>query len=170
MFKFPPRPWKLGVRVKATAEIRGSQTSWSPPQREAKLSLPLHAESWSHQQPWALFHGCYLPAKWHLPFTSPKAEGCTGRSASMNKTAHSKEKDAFKSVLYYLLLSYRTQRLVWNERTFLWIMLEVLLKSNPQSINCTSYAKSSAKSGAQSWFNPNCFNIQSLGLRWQWEL
>lgn len=41
VFKFHPKPQKLSVGVKSTAEIRGSLTSWSSPWREAKLNLPL---------------------------------------------------------------------------------------------------------------------------------
>lgn len=41
VFRFFPKPQKFSVRVKATAEIHGSLTSWSFPWRGAKPSLPL---------------------------------------------------------------------------------------------------------------------------------
>lgn len=113
----------------------------------------LHVYS-SHHQPRALFPGCRLLAKGFVQLQAPQQMGAQ-EGARAGTKLHTWEKDACKSVLHYLLVSYQTQEQpVWNDRNFLWRMQRVWLKSSPRNINYTSYANPSAKGGAQTHLAP----------------
>lgn len=133
-------------------------------ERPSSAFLPAHT---LHISPatTATFPWLLLVSKGICAVTSPRADGCTGRSTSRNDTAHSREKDALKRVLHYLLVVYQTQeQLAWKHRNFLWRMHRVLLKSSPHDINYTSYAKSASKGAAQTQFTPTNLTGRLQGL------
>lgn len=106
VFKFPPKPQKLSVKSQGHSwRLHVSDKLIFSTERGQAQTSSLSAQSWSRQQPRALFHGCYLPAKWCVPFPNSKADGSAQRHTSMSKNAHSREKDALKRVLAYLLVS-----------------------------------------------------------------
>lgn len=165
MFRFPPKPQTFSARVEATPKFVGLwQASLFHRKRPSSAFLPAHtlliSPATTATFPWLL-----LVSKGIGAVTGPRADGCTGRSTSRNDTARSREKDALKCVLHYLLVVYQTQeQLVWKCRNFLWRMHRVLLKSSPHNINYTSYAKSSAKGAAQTQFTPTNLARRLQGL------
>lgn len=160
MFKFPPKPWKLSARVEATDEIHGSLTGWCSPWREAKINHPFCTRDPDLSISHGHFSMAVLPCEVMCAIYKPRADGCSGRSMCRNKNSRSR-----KMLLKWCFTTFWCHIKHMNSR---YEIREIFFKEWSEFclkvIHTNSYAKSSARGGAQNWFTLTALVCRVWGL------